>query len=368
MKPWMIMLLVLSPLGNAAHAGCQWPLWEQFKQHFVDADGRVIDSSDPRAITTSEGQAYAMFFALAAGDRQTFEHLLRWLEDNLAQGDLQRHLPAWLWGRNPDGQWQVLDGNSAADADLWLAYSLQEAGRLWQHADYSRLSARQLALIQQHEVAQLPQLGPLLLSGTEGFTGQDRWTLNPSYSPLPLLHSFAHRYPDSIWAAMLEPTRRMLEETSAQGFAPDWVEWQNGQWQASPKSGWQGSYDAIRVYLWAGMQAPDPEEPDRIVQRFQPMLGYLRQHGRPPLRVDSRTGAAQGYGPPGFSAALLPLLSRAAEADLLQQQLTRLSTEPLQPDAYYDHVLSLFGQGWNEGRYRFSPLGVLQPQSTEDCT
>lgn len=364
MKVWMVMLLVLSPLGNTAHAGCQWPLWEQFKQRFVDAGGRVIDSSDPRSITTSEGQAYALFFALAAGDRQTFERLLRWLEDNLAQGDLQRHLPAWLWGRSPEGQWQVLDGNSAADADLWLAYSLQEAGRLWQHADYSRLSARQLALIQHHEVAQLPHLGPLLLPGAEGFTGQQRWTLNPSYSPLPLLHSFAHRYPDSVWAAMLEPTRRMLEETSARGFAPDWVEWRDGQWQGSAKSGWQGSYDAIRVYLWAGMQEPAAN----LVQHFQPMLHYLQQHGRPPLRVDSLTGTAEGHGPPGFSAALLPLLSRAAQPRLLQEQLARLAAEPLQADAYYDHVLSLFGRGWSEGRYRFSPRGALQPQSIEECS
>lgn len=364
MKLWMVILLAVSPLGNAAHAGCQWPLWEQFKQHFVDADGRVIDTSDPRAITTSEGQAYAMFFALAAGDRRTFERLLRWAEDNLAQGDLQRHLPAWLWGRNPTGQWQVLDANSAADADLWLAYSLQEAGRLWQHADYSRLSVRQLALIERHEVARLPQLGPLLMPGAEGFSSQNRWTLNPSYSPLPLLTSFAQRYPDSIWAAMLKPTQRMLEETSVRGFAPDWVEWREGQWQASRKSGWQGSYDAIRVYLWAGMQEPT----DSVVDRFQPMLRYLQQYGRPPLHVDSLTGAAEGYGPPGFSAALLPLLSRAAEPRLLQEQLAHLAAEPLQPDAYYDYVLSLFGQGWNEGRYRFSPRGALQPQSMEECS
>jgi endoglucanase len=364
MKPWMILLLVLLPLGNAAHASCQWPLWEQFKQRFVDTGGRVIDSSDSRSITTSEGQAYALFFALVAEDRHTFERLLRWLDDNLAQGDLQRHLPAWLWGRNPDGQWQVLDANSAADADLWLAYSLQEAGRLWQHDEYSRLSARQLALIQQHEVAQLPQLGPLLLPGTEGFSGHDHWTLNPSYSPLPLLHSFAHRYPDSIWSAMLEPTQRMLEQTSARGFAPDWVEWRNGQWQASAKSGWQGSYDAIRVYLWAGMQEPT----DNLTHQFRPMLRYIQRHGYPPLRVDSLTGAAEGQGPPGFSAALLPLLSRVAEPHLLQQQLARLAAEPVQANAYYDHVLRLFGQGWSEGRYRFSPRGALQPQPLEECS
>ncbi|MGV8842307.1 MAG: cellulose synthase complex periplasmic endoglucanase BcsZ [Pseudomonas sp.] len=367
MKFWMTVLLLFAPLGNAAHADCPWPLWEQFKQRFIDTGGRVIDPNDPRLITTSEGQAYAMFFALTAGDRRTFKRLLRWSENNLAQGDLRRHLPAWLWGRNPLGKWQVLDTNSAADADLWIAYSLQEAGRLWLRPRYLYLSARLLRLIRRHEVAQLPQLGPLLLPGAEGFVSPDRWTLNPSYSPMPLLHSFARLYPDSIWSQMLEPTQRMLKETSPRGFAPDWVEWQDGQWQPARTIGWQGSYDAIRVYLWAGMQAPGKDETDNLAQHFRPMLNYLEQYGLPPLRVDSLTGAAEGYGPPGFSAALLPLLSRAAEPRLLQEQLERLAAEPLQPDAYYDHVLSLFGQGWIEGRYRFSAHGALQLPSIEEC-
>ena len=72
--------------------------WEQFKKDYISQEGRVIDPSDARKITTSEGQSYGMFFALAANDRAAFDNLLDWTQNNLAQGSLKEHLPAWLWG------------------------------------------------------------------------------------------------------------------------------------------------------------------------------------------------------------------------------------------------------------------------------
>jgi endoglucanase len=35
-----------------------------------------------------------------------------------------------------DKNWAVIDTNSASDADIWIAWSLLEAGRLWKHPDY----------------------------------------------------------------------------------------------------------------------------------------------------------------------------------------------------------------------------------------
>ncbi len=93
----------------------------------IDSQGRVIDHS-AQDRTTSEGQSYAMFFALVDNDRIRFDKLLNWTEVNLAGGDLTQRLPAWSWGKSPDGSWKILDQNPAADADLWIAYSLLEAG------------------------------------------------------------------------------------------------------------------------------------------------------------------------------------------------------------------------------------------------
>jgi len=55
--------------------------------------------------------------------------------------------------------------------------------------------------------------------------------------------------------------------------------------------------------------------------------------------------------------------SRAAEnpgrTDALRQQQLRVQERPPAPDAYYDQVLRLFGQGALEGRFAFDANGLL---------
>ena len=103
------LLLIASLFLICATGGCKqgpWTLWDAYSARFIDSQGRVIDPQSSDARTTSEGQAYAMFFALADNDRITFDRLLTWTQANLAGGDLSTHLPAWLWGKSPDGAWK----------------------------------------------------------------------------------------------------------------------------------------------------------------------------------------------------------------------------------------------------------------------
>ena len=158
---WLIAsLLMLSATG-----GCKqgpWTLWDSYASRFIDMQGRVIDPQGGDR-TTSEGEAYAMFFSLADNDRPSFERLLNWTQANLASGNLETHLPAWLWGRNKDGEWKTIDPNSASDADVWMAYTLVEAGRLWKSAYYTRLGRQMMVQIVKSEVADLPGFGPMLM-------------------------------------------------------------------------------------------------------------------------------------------------------------------------------------------------------------
>src|SRR5690554_4268187 len=94
-----------------------WERWQRFGAEMISPEGRVIDASDDRLITTSEGQSYALFFSLVDNDPAMFWRVLRWTEKNLAGGDLTARLPAWLWGKRDTGEWGVLDANSAAAAD-----------------------------------------------------------------------------------------------------------------------------------------------------------------------------------------------------------------------------------------------------------
>lgn len=353
--------LILAAAG--VHAACDWPAWRQFKQAYISDRGRVIDPSDRRQITTSEGQSYALFFALAANDRKTFSQLLAWTQNNLAEGSLSDTLPAWLWGHADNGRWEVLDANSASDADLWMAWTLLEAGRLWRRPDYDALGRRLLALIARDEVVNIPGLGNMLLPGKTGFVKDKRWRLNPSYLPLPLLARLA-RY-GTPWKEMRAPALRLLLETAPEGFSPDWVHWQKGKgWQLQDKPALAGGYDAIRVYMWAGMLSDKDPDKARLLHRFQPMADATAQRGAPPEKADIISGKLTQNGPVGFSAAVLPMLQ---DNEALYVQRRRVAEMFPGKDAYYSYVLTLFGQGWDQQRFRFTSQGELVPDWGQQC-
>ncbi|WP_298719359.1 cellulose synthase complex periplasmic endoglucanase BcsZ [uncultured Oceanisphaera sp.] len=359
--PLMVLLWLLLPLP--AWPDCDWPLWQQYKAAMMSKDGRIIDYSSPQAITTSEGQSYALFFALVANDKAAFERVLRWTQNNLAGGDLSTRLPAWQWGQGEDGDWRILDGNNAADSDLWIAYSLLEAGRLWQQPEYRRLGRELLWRSAAQSLRMMPGLGLGLLPGNTGFDKPRGWMLNPSYLPLPLLARFGGEA--AVWQDLAISTRRLLLNTAPAGLAPDWV-----MWSVDGQSGLGeiGSYDAIRVYLWLGLSAPDTPGRDELLAHYTPMLAMTRQAGVPPERVNAVTGHTEGVGPAGFSAALLPMLAAIPGFEAEQaRQRERLRTRPPAPEAYYDRSLLLFGLGWEEQRYRFDKKGRLLVPWEDSC-
>lgn len=359
----------LPGLGLAADApasGALWPAWNGFRAQFVSEGGRVIDSGSTRSQTFSEGQGYALFFALVANDRAGFEKILRWTEDNLCQGDITAHLPAWLWGKRDDNDWGVIDSNSASDADLWIAYALGEAGRLWKDRRYQALSSLLGARVLREETADLPGLGLSLLPAPKGFTpAPDRWRLNPSYMPLQLMRWFAQYGREPGWKPLLASALKITIGSAPKGFVPDWVIYDARQGFVPDVGGeekGQGAYNAIRVYLWAGMLHPDTPERKALLQALLPMAHYVRDQGYPPESIDIASGQAARSGPSGFSAALLPFLEAQKDEATLQTQLTRLQARPVRADAYYEQALGLFALGWRDGFYRFAADGRLLPR------
>lgn len=365
---------LLCALGACSvHAQQPWPLWENYARHFIEEQGRVVDHS-AQDRTTSEGQSYALFFALVANDRARFDKLLSWTQMNLAEGDLTQRLPAWVWGKNPDGSWKTIDPNPASDADLWIAYSLLEAGRLWHEPRYERLGIAIAASAAQREVAYVPGVGTTLLSGAVGFhPDANTWILNPSYMPPFLLRRLAKVAPSGPWSAVLESLQPILTRGSGGGFAMDWVQAGNeirpsaspaqiagGDAEAMPI----GSYDAIRVYLWLGLSDPEMPGIHDLLTKVPGMGTYLKSHVTPPERVDG-TGRVIGLsGPPGFSAALVPYLTAAGMRREAAAQVDRLAASRVsglygRDAAYYDQNLALFSTGWSERRFRFDRDGRI---------
>jgi endo-1,4-beta-D-glucanase Y len=386
---WAVMAMMSMPTHAIAQA-CKpqspknWPMWEQFKQRFIQADGRVIDPGRQPGQTTSEGQSYSMFFALVHKDQAMFKLLWQWSETNLAQGDMKARLAAWLWGYKADGSWGVVDSNSATDADCWFAYALLEAGRLWNVKSYTESAQALLDRIIKEAIVDLPDLGKMLLPGPQGFVKNDNgvklWRLNPSYLPLMLFRRFAVEQPNGPWTELVHNTVLVLTRMSTKSVVPDWVAYTKteqgiGRFVPDPDSPQAGSYDAIRTYMWAGMVDRLDDFRGTILRRVSGMVDAANSlDGMPPEFIDISTGQAKpGRGPVGFSAALLPYFKSSGQYYLLYRlAVKRVSEEFGNPAAsaslpYYDYVLALFGTGWDEDRYGFTSAGHLKPSWEPAC-
>jgi endo-1,4-beta-D-glucanase Y len=396
--PRPLRLLLLLTLTATLHAQSTWPLWGQYSARFISPEGRVIDRSPDNHTdrTTSEAQAYGMFFALVAGDRPTFDRMFTWTQNNLAQGDLSKHLPAWSWGHAANGQWIPLDPNPATDADLWLTFDLLEAGRLWNQPTYTTLARTLLQNITRLEVATIPCVGPtggpMLLPAPAGFhPTPDIWILNPSYAPVPILQRFATEQPGGPWYTILASLPQLLGQTSVAGFSMDWAQCQpNHHWLAVPLPGTAqkeslppsqpssqpaaayGSYDAIRVYLWAGIANPAMSYAKDDARAVPGMAFYLKKNPQlpPPLAIDSSGKIIWPESPIGFTAAVIPYLYALgfqAEAKLQSARLAAAQDPATglygKTSSYYDQNLALFSLAWSEHRYQFEKNGFLKLSS-----
>ena len=294
----------------------------------------------------------------------------------MAGGDLGTRLPGWLWGQDKDGQGKLLDANSAADADVWIAYTLVEAGRLWQAPGYTALGRAMMAEIGKSEVENLPGLGPMLLPGSAGFQQERVWTLNPSYMPVFLFERLGKVDPAGPWRQIAAGIPRMLERSARHGFAMDWVTYIPGDgfypapaFETGNKDSEEpgGSYDAIRVYLWAGMIDGGGTVRAQVLSAIPAMSVYLADHDAPPQKVSDQGIPLAEDGPVGFSAAVLPYLRafpeasrRSARQTVRMSRMRDASTGLYGKErAYYDQNLALFATGFIDGRFRFGPGGEL---------
>src|SRR5258708_9028216 len=125
---------------------------------------------------------------------------------------------------------------------------------------------------------------------------------------------------------------RLLRQSARHGFVMDWADYvpSDGFYPASapgsakPGSDQKGksdppppvgSYDAIRVYLWAGMLDGSGKTRTEMVGAISGMNSYLCNHGAPPEKVSDLGIPLEQDGPVGFSAAMLPYLRAFPDAE-----------------------------------------------------
>lgn len=337
-----------------------WNLWEIFARDALEG-GRIVNRAAENLSTTSEGQPYALFFALAAEDRKSFERIFRWTEENLCYGDCTKNLPAWLWGRSIGKDpktgaateiWGILDRNNAADSDLWIAYSLLEAGRLWKNAEYAK-KGRELSELILSESFDISGLGRVIPPGAVGFRVRGLTRQNPSYYPPFLLKRLEAENP--AWREIRMGAMRTILRGSRSGFSADWADFDQSGTAHGVKAE-LGSWDAIRVYLWAGMTSADDPDAAVLKRALSPMIRTTDEAGVPPERVVGETLTLSSPGPDAFAACLLPWTRNTRTGAFAR---TLLAKNEISGYAYYKSVLTLFGLGYDRGIFAFDAEGRL---------
>ena len=100
--------------------------------------------------------------------------------------------------------------------------------------------------------------------------------------------------------------------------------------------------------------------------RFAPMAAQTtEQGGYPPEKVNIATGKTQRPGARGLLRGDATVFTGPTRRRSVQRQ--RVADNYPGADAYYSAVLTLFGQGWDQHRFRFTAGGELQPDWNQEC-
>ncbi len=222
-------------------------IWETYKTHFIQEDGRVVDRMNGN-ITHSEGVGYALFFSVAFNDKVTFDKIYGWMHNNLK---LNNHgLYGWKWGQKGD-EWRMLDSNNATDGDLWIAYALLKAAVCFQKPMYAKEALVLLENV-RHSTWITVNDRIYLLPAAEGFAKSDGWKINLSYYPLFMFEAFAKVEPEKGWDKLLKDGVKTLEITRYTPFYlhPDWIMLHNDGKMSIESDGGKFGYEAIRIPLF----------------------------------------------------------------------------------------------------------------------
>jgi endoglucanase len=229
---------------------------------------------DPQAEyqTTSEGQAYAMLRAVYADDRQTFDEVWAWTDENLQVRE-EDDLLGRRWDAPTDGDAEgFLDENSATDADQNAALALLFAAQRWEEPEYEEEALKILDDVWAQET--IVADGERVVIAGDWARGEETYsaTTNPSYFAPYAYKVFAEADPERPWRELVDSSYEVLKRIRASsrlggeaGLAPNWVELNTRTGELLPASEEVGpratefSHDASRIpgrialdYLWFG--------------------------------------------------------------------------------------------------------------------
>ncbi len=243
----LVSFLAALLLASAPHSAIADADWDLFKREFVSAEGRVVDTGQA-GISHSEGQGYAMIFAVHHADRAALDKLWQWTRVNLQVRD--DALLAWRW--QPEGG--ATDRNNASDGDLLVAWALWRAHERWRDPAHAA-AARRLAADIRAKLVRRSTHGLVLVPGLDGFDKVEGQVINLSYWVYPALRDLERADPSPEWAQLAANGLDLLGYSyfGRWRLPPDWLRLGPRVAPAGPPPERFG-YDAVRIpvyLLWA---------------------------------------------------------------------------------------------------------------------
>ncbi|WP_203076077.1 glycosyl hydrolase family 8 [Falsiroseomonas ponticola] len=302
--------------------------WAAFRQRFVTAEGRVVDTFN--RWTSSESQGYGLLLAEAMADRPAFVAILGWTRANLRIR--QDHLHAWRW--RPGQATPPEDMNPATDGDLMIAWALLRAAARWKEAAWRQEATDIAADIRQHLVCGNGDR-LTLLPGPWGYQ-PDRIVINPSYLIVPALRALHAHQPAAGWDIVLMHGLQLVQDAvgGRYGLPADWAVMTPAAPRPVPlalnpgdRTGFR--FDAVRVPLnlvWGGLLAQPGVTAAAAFWRKQ---GAASLHGFPdaPERYPGNIGIE----------AIASLAAAAVAGDPAKAKVKPVAAAQY----YYDAALSL---------------------------
>ena len=218
----------------------------RFLARYVTSDGRVI-RHDQGGDIVSEGQAYGMLIAEVAGKPALARGIWSWTASHLMRPD---GLFAW----HATGSGRVEDPQSAADADVLIAYGLLRyvgPDRAALHGAGRRVAEAVLA----NESVNTPDGAPVLVAGPWA-RAKSPAIVDPSYLMPGVFDALGRLTGDPRWTKARVAAVDLIRTLTNDGrrLPPDWAQLSGDRLAPIPApsggAGVQYGLDAARVPIW----------------------------------------------------------------------------------------------------------------------
>lgn len=319
--------------------------WDYYKRNYIHSYGQVVDPENGR--TTSEGQSYAMLRAVWMNDQQTFDGLWSWTRDHM-QKRTQDKLFSWLW-MGPEGQGQIIDPNTASDADTDIALALLIAGNRWQDEKYITDAKEIITDVWDQEVVKVRN--QYYLTSGYAATRPKGYLVNPSYLSPASYRLFAQVDTENPWEDLAWDSYVLLNQFD--GLPPNWIlvdktgKISSAEEYINDPDANHFGYDAFRTFFRIALDAKWFKDPaaKKFLAKYQDFFENQWKGGQIYAIYDSNGSRISGFSSISTTASAMSNFV-VQDSDSARSIFENVYEKDFNQDGYWGDKNNYYDQNW----------------------